>query len=441
MPPTTSTRDRRHLAALRLAAQRITRDDMSSPAEAVRWMLALQGQDLPGVKWSIGLRQAGGTEAHVDAAFAAGEIVRSWPMRGTLHVVAGEDLGWMLGLTAHAAMASLAGRRAALGLDADDGERARIAAEEALAGRQVLTRDAMLAAIEASGVSTAGQRGYHLLWYLAQTGTLVLGPMDGRQQTYALLADWVASPRTLDRDESLGELALRYFRSHGPAIDADLARWAGLPLRDVRRGIAVCGTALATLEVDGTSYHLDPELEPAEPARSAERPARRQPRIHLLPGFDEYVLGYKDRSTILAPEHSQAIVPGGNGVFRPTIVADGEIVGTWSRSVRGGTCLSNRARSPRCHAGPRRAWPTRSPRSATTSNARPASRKSSPSVVVLAGQLLVLDPVRLIGRGPEFAMAELLVLGEVALEPAHGDCRPRTPGRAWRSDPGTSDRG
>ena len=333
MPPSTSTRDRRHLAALRLAAQRITRDDMSSPAEVVGWMLALQGQDLPGVKWSIGLRQAGGTEAQVDAAFAAGEIVRSWPMRGTLHVVAGEDLGWMLDLTARAAMASLAGRRAALGLDADDGERARNAAEEALAGRQVLTRDALLAAIEASGVSTAGQRGYHLLWYLAQTGTLVLGPMDGRQQTYALLADWVASPRTLDRDESLGELALRYFRSHGPAIDADLARWAGLPLRDVRRGIAVCGTALATLEVGGTSYHLDPGLEPAD------RPARRSARVHLLPGFDEYVLGYKDRSTILAPEHSQAIVPGGNGVFRPTIVADGKIVGTWSRSVRGGAVL------------------------------------------------------------------------------------------------------
>ncbi len=328
MPSATS--DRRRLAAMRLRAQRIDGLGRSTPLETVRWMLALQGQDLPGAKWSIGLRELGGTERGVEAAFDAGDIVRSWPMRGTLHVVAGEDLGWMLALTTPAAIASSAQRRAALGLELADAERAREVVQTVLAGRTVLTRDATLKAIEAAGVSTAGQRGYHLLWYLAQTGTLVLGPTEGRQQTFALLDEWVPKPRRLDRDEALGELALRFFRSHGPATPADLARWAGLTVRDVRAGIASCGDRLATFELDGTTYHLDPEIR-----AGADVQTDRRARVHLLPGFDEYVLGYKDRSAILAPEHSQAIVPGGNGVFRPTIVVDGEVSGTWRRVNKG----------------------------------------------------------------------------------------------------------
>ncbi len=328
MPSVTS--DRRRLAALRLRAQRIDGRGHATPLDTVRWMLALQGQDLPGAKWSIGLRVIGGTERGVEAAFDDGQIVRSWPMRGTLHVVAGEDLGWMLDLTTPAAIASSAQRRAALGLDLADANRARDVVQRVLAGRKALTRDATLAAIDAAGVSTAGQRGYHLLWYLAQTGTLVLGPTEGRQQTYALLDDWVPDRRRLDRDDALAELALRFFRSHGPATAADLARWAGLTLRDVRAGIASCGDRLATIELDGVTYHLDPEIDAA-----AETEPSQRARVHLLPGFDEYVLGYKDRSAILAPEHSQAIVPGGNGVFRPTIVVDGEIIGTWRRVNRG----------------------------------------------------------------------------------------------------------
>ena len=326
---------RRRLATLRLSAQRIGGLERSTPLDTVRWMLALQGQDLPGAKWSIGLRAAGGTERGVEAAFDAGEIVRSWPMRGTLHVVAGEDLGWMLALTTPAAIASSAQRRAVLGLELADAERAREVVQRVLSGRRVLTRDATLAAIAEAGVSTAGQRGYHLLWYLAQTGTIVLGPTEGRQQTFALLDEWVPNGRKLDRDEALRELALRYFRSHGPATAADLARWAGIPLRDARAGIARCGDGLAELELDGVTYHVNPEME-TDPHAEAEADiaTERRARVHLLPGFDEYVLGYKDRSAILAHEHSQAIVPGGNGVFRPTIVADGEVVGTWRRVSR-----------------------------------------------------------------------------------------------------------
>jgi DNA glycosylase AlkZ-like len=317
---------RRRLATLRLAAQRIGgRSDTSAPADVVRWMLALQGQDLPGVKWSVGVRQEQGTQTAVDAAFEAGTIVRSWPLRGTLHLVAAEDLGWLLELTAVRALRSAAARRAVLELAESDVEGARETVVASLRGGRFLTRDALLAAIAHGGVSTAGQRGYHILWYLAQTGTLVLGAPAGRQQTFHLLDEWVREPRRLEGDAALSELALRFFCSHGPATAQDLARWSGLPLSEVRRGLDICGPELTTLELEGTTYHLAPEtLEAPLPSR----------RVHLLPGFDEYLLGYGDRSAALRPEHAEAIVPGGNGMFLATIVLDGQVVGTWKRTVK-----------------------------------------------------------------------------------------------------------
>src|SRR5690606_22511181 len=135
MAAPTFTAAQRRLAALRLAAQQITASDAATPGEVVRRMLAMQGQDLPGARWSIGLRLAGGTESGVAAAFEAGDIVRSWTMRGTLHVVAGEDLGWLLSLTGRRMIAATARRRAELGISDGDLARASDLAGRALAGR------------------------------------------------------------------------------------------------------------------------------------------------------------------------------------------------------------------------------------------------------------------------------------------------------------------
>jgi hypothetical protein len=324
------TPTRRRLTALRLASQHIATAGLSTPGDVVRWMLAMQAQDLPGAKWSVGLRAPRTSEATVDAAFHSAEVVRSWPMRGTLHLVLAEDLGWMLDLTAPRAIRSAASRRAALGIADADVDRAREIAVASLTGGRALTRHAILASIAAGGVSTEGQRGYHFLWYLAQTGTLVLGAAQDGQQTFSLLDEWVRAPRRLEHDEALGELVHRYFRSHGPATARDLARWSGLTMAEVQRGLAVSGGLLTSLDLDGVRYHLAPETLALAPV-----PAR----VHLLPGFDEYMLGYGDRSAALAFEHSGAVVPGGNGVFKPTVVADGEVVGTWRRTIRRGEVL------------------------------------------------------------------------------------------------------
>ncbi len=255
----------------RLAAQMISTDSRESPASIVRWMTAMQAQDVASVTWSIGLRNPVLTRSDVDDAFLNGSIVRSWPMRGTLHAVAPEEVYHVF---------------------------------------------------EKAGVDTTGQRGYHTLWYLAQTSTLCLGPPSGSRATFALLDEWVPTSRTLERDEALGEFVFRYFRSHGPASIRDFARWSSTTLTEARLGLSVVQDQLDSVDRDGDILYFAAGI-------SLELP---RDRIRLLPGFDEYLLGYQDRSPQLSPDRASDIVPGGNGVFRGTIVDDGIVVGSWKRA-------------------------------------------------------------------------------------------------------------
>ena len=318
------------VALLRLVAQRLAGPRPSTALEAVRWLTAVQAQQLPGALTSVAVRTTDGTRAGVEAALKVGDVVRSWPMRGTLHLVAAEDLGWLLDLLAPRVLSAVTGRRAELGLDAAQYERALELAGAALSGGRGLRRRALLDLWEDAGLSTAGQRGAHLLGQLAQTGAICLGPMDGAEQLVVLTGEWIGRPRRLGREEALAELALRYFRSHGPATLADLARWAGLRITEARTGLAAVRPQLACLTVEGTEYLLDartPDL--LEGCRAEAR------GLFLLPGFDEFVLGYGDRSAVLDAEFADRIVPGGNGMFRPTVVHDGRIVGTWGGTGRG----------------------------------------------------------------------------------------------------------
>lgn len=308
----------RELTALRLAAQRIVGSTFTTPAQVVRHMLATQAQDFGGAKWSVGLRLPGSTDAAIEAALAAGEIVRSWPMRGTLHFVAPEDLGWMLAISRTRQGAFAARRRADLAITDAELVRAGDLAADAVTGGRVIRRDHLLELWQRGGIPTDGQRAAHLIWNLAHDGLLVFGPVDGKQQTFALLDEWVSDPRRLEGDEALAEYATRYFTSHGPATVKDFAWWASLTLGDARKGVAAA-TGIVEREFDDTSYLLAEHLEPAPLG------------VHALPGFDEYLLGYSDRSPVLPAAFSQQIVPGNNGMFLPTIIDAGQVVGTWKR--------------------------------------------------------------------------------------------------------------
>jgi hypothetical protein len=315
---------RQELALLRLVAQRLAGPPEADAAAAVRRLLAVQAQDYPGALTSVALRTTGRSRAAVEAALDAGQVVRSWPMRGTLHLVPAEDLGWLLALCGGRALDVGTKRWEQLGLDERTAERARELAAGALSGGRRLGRTELMQTLAQHGVDVAGQRGPHLLRYAAQTGTVVLGPTAGKEQLFVRTDEWIPAPRRLDGDEALRELALGFFRGHGPATVADLARWTGLTLTAVRTGIALARPELEALDVDGTEHLMDPRTPELLTEHRADAC-----RLLLLPGFDEIVLGYADRSCTIAPEFADRIVPGGNGMFRATVIVGGHVVGTW----------------------------------------------------------------------------------------------------------------
>jgi hypothetical protein len=318
----------RDLARLRLRNQRLLDSPAGSPADAVRWMLALQAQDYAGALWSIGVRAPGSRVDEVTAALDEGRIVRSWPMRGTLHVTAPEDLPWMLELIGPRMLATIAPRRRQLGItDITLGTAADLIRGE-LEGGRAATRPELFAALERAGESTGAQRGINLLGALCQSRVLCLGPRRGAQHTFVLFDEWLPRVAPRDREDALRELALRYFRSHGPATAKDLAWWTQLLVSDMRVAVASARDDLEELEVDGVAYYQAAD----SPAARGEDDGR--PVTLALPGFDELLLGYRDRAASLEPEWAERVVPGKNGLFLPTIVDDGHVVGTWRRTKR-----------------------------------------------------------------------------------------------------------
>jgi len=302
-----------------------------SPLDVARWMGALQAQDLASVQWSFGVRSLGATLAEVDGAFERGEVLRTWPIRGTVHAIAAEDARWMLELCGVRALQGVEKRWERLGLDRTTVEAAATLLGEALAGGRRLTRSACVERLVDAGLHTASGHGYHLLWYASQIGVTCIGPNEGKEQTFVRLDEWAPEQRSLDGDEALAVLAERFVRGRGPVTRQDLAGWAGITQGAAKTGIAAAGDALAAVDVDGTEMVAAAELlDRADEVLGAHDPKR----AWLLPGFDELVLGVKDRALFLEPGHLDRIVPGSNGMFLATVVVDGRVIGTWKRTLR-----------------------------------------------------------------------------------------------------------
>ena len=310
----------------RLVNQRIDGEKFEKPEEVVRWLGAIQAQDYLQALWAIGLRLQSATVADIEQAIFEGKVVRTWPMRGTLHFVPPEDTKWMLRLSASRMLAKDGRRLKQLGLDEGIMERCKELFYDALKGTKRLSRPDMMKLLEEAGISTENQRGYHILWYLSQTGLICLGPMQNKQQTFVLLDEWVPNSRELSREESLAELARRYFASHGPATVHDFAWWAGLTVTEARSELGAAMPELTSEKIDGKEYWTTSD---------APGPmAYNESGVNLLPAFDEYLIGYKDRAAVLAVEDAPRIVPGKNGVFLPTIIVGGRVVGSWKRKLK-----------------------------------------------------------------------------------------------------------
>lgn len=299
-------------------------------------MLATQAQEFWGGRWAVAARTRGeATVRDVDAAFERGEIVRSWTMRGTIHLIPAEDLGWVLSVTADRQRRQAAAVHRAEGIDDAELDRAEAAVRAALAGDNRLTRKELFGVLEPAGVPTLKQRGYHLLVALSLRGVVCQGPVVPREsgptrEQYIVLADeWIPVPAT--PADPLAEFFARFIRSHGPAGARDFAWWTGLPL-----GVSRAAADRAA-DGSGSSARVTVVADEPEPqyvaAGATPRRVPSAPDVVALPPFEEYYLSYADRTVPCAPEFLSAIGPSMNGIVRPILVARGEVVGVWTHSV------------------------------------------------------------------------------------------------------------
>ena len=303
----------RRTHALRLAAQGLTRP-ARSPGEVVRHLLAVQAQDLRGARLSVRSRSTGVTAADVDAALGDRSLVVSWLNRGTLHLVAAEDYRWLHPLTTPQLLTGNARRLRQEGVSAEQAERGVGVVTRAVRAGAVRTRAELRARLDRAGVPTAGQALVHVLLLASLRGLVLRGPVVDGEQAFVSVRDWLGEePAALDRDEALSRLAGRYLAAHGPADAADLARWAGVPLGDARRGLAAIGSEL--VERDDGLVDL--------PRR---RSAGAMPAPRLLGPFDPLLLGWVSREAVVGP-HRQVVTT--NGLFRPVALSDGRVVATW----------------------------------------------------------------------------------------------------------------
>lgn len=309
------------IARQRLAAQRLTRPDLATPADVTRWFGATQAQEYAHSLYAVGLRMPAADEAAIERAIAERAIIRTWPMRGTIHLIPAEDARWMLRLLARRTNAKAASVYRRAGLTDETFARAGDALTRTLSGGKVLRRQTLYAALDAAGFATADhQRGLHLLGYWAREGLLCLGPRDGKQPTYTLLDEWIPPAPELAGDAALATLARRYFTSHGPATDHDFAWWSGLTLTEARAGRALVAGELASTRVGDATYWFAASTAPDDDGA---------PRAWLLPPYDEYTVAYRDRSAALDP----AFPTDPFAILGPVVMVDGRVVGVWRRTL------------------------------------------------------------------------------------------------------------
>jgi hypothetical protein len=313
-----------HLAPLRLHNQGLSAIRFSTPEQVVGWLCAVQAQDYLGALWTVGQRLKQSSETLIEDAIANKKIVRTWPMRGTLHFILADDVRWMLRLLTPRVVKRAESLYKGQGLDSKIFSKSRKLIEKALASGGQLTRAEIYEVLERGKISVHEQRGIHIINHAAQEGLICLGPRSGKQHTFVLLDDWIPKSKHLTEEEALAELAERYFESHGPATFQDFVWWSGLTLSEVKRAVQIVGDKLTSFTIDDTTYwtkgdKLDEKIKP--------------PKVSLLSWFDEYIIGYTDRSAAFDPATAKYIVKPKNGLYSAVILINGKIAGNWKRII------------------------------------------------------------------------------------------------------------
>jgi hypothetical protein len=331
----------------RLLNQQLVDSASRSAPDVVSRLGAVQAQDYAAAKWALAQRAPGLRDADIDADIDAGRLVRTHVLRPTWHFVAPGDVRWMVALSAPRIRRTLNTYFRNVGLDPRICARSRTVIERALRGGSAMTRAELAARLQRAHVPADGLRAAFLMIDAEIEGLIGSGPRRGRHATYALLDERVPPAPVIARDEALARLADLYFTSHGPAAVRDFAWWSGLTMSDARAGVEMNAASLIASTVAGRTYwsrHPDARRHP--PVRRAglktddergsglARQARRPPHVHLLPNFDEFLVGYHDRQPIVDGIAPQLRLTRSE-LLGYLAMVDGLVAGTWTRQAGG----------------------------------------------------------------------------------------------------------
>lgn len=313
----------------RLHAQHISHSRFKYTQELVSHLGALQAQDFYMVKWALGIRMPGTKNEDIEKAMDKGDILRTHLLRPTWHLVSSDDIYWLLDLTSPHLKTLLKPRHKELELTKAILIKSQNVIEKILQAQKQATREQLVTALEKANIITTENRASHLLFTAELEGLICSGTGHTKSSTYALLDERVPKAKRVSKEEALSKLALIYFKSRGPATLKDFINWSSLPKIDARKGWETAKSKLATAKIGDQEYGWDDSLKVTK---------KETEEIYLLPAFDEYIIGYKDRTAVLAKDYHKTAVSV-NGIFWPTIVHKGHVVGIWKRTLKKGTAF------------------------------------------------------------------------------------------------------
>lgn len=317
-----------NIATIRLLSQQLQKPTFSEPKDLVAWMGAIQAQEPAMAKWAVGVRLKAGTLQKVESALAKGEILRTHVMRPTWHMVAAEDIRWMLKLSSRRILLAVDSYSKGRGLELTEGFYAQSnrLLEKVLMGNKSLTRQAIAEEFNRAGVCADDHRINYFLTRAELEGIVCSGVETAGKFTYALLEERVPPVAELTKDESLARLARNYFRSHSPAGLQDFIWWSGLSTSEARQAISLIDSELLTETAEGQDFYIH---------ESCNLKGRTVEAVHLLPSFDEYLISYKRRTDVLLLEHHPKAF-NNFGTFYPVILYKGKVIGNWKKTIAKG---------------------------------------------------------------------------------------------------------
>jgi hypothetical protein len=315
----------------RLANQLLGTRKLEKASEIVELLGAVQAQDYSAAKWGLAQRSHGLTDAQIEKQITDGAILRTHVLRPTWHFVGPADIRWMLALTAPRVRAAMASYDRKLELDAAVLRKSNTLLTKALRDGKQLTRTELSNALTKGGVRSDGtQRLAHLMMHAELDGLVCNGARRGNQFTYALLDERVPPAKEISRDESLHALATRYFATRGPATEDDFAWWSGLTKGDARRAALSAESSLEQAVVGGRRYWYRLNATAAKPKSLLAR---------LLPNYDEFFIGLKDRTAIQTKLGTEKVQTGISYLRGHIATISGQVVGGWERTFKGASVV------------------------------------------------------------------------------------------------------